>query len=95
MHGGPIGADAVGILEKPGNSSVEVGKRVLICPSVNWASDKRGPKPNAFRILGLLPSPGTIADTINISGDEVIACPEHLSNEEAAALPLAGLTAYR
>ncbi|KAG2218724.1 hypothetical protein INT45_006876 [Circinella minor] len=95
VHGGPIGADAVGVLEKPGNSSVETGTRVLVCPSVNWKSNRRGPKPNAFRILGLLPDPGTMTDTLIIDGKEVVPCPEHLSTSEAAALPLAGLTAYR
>ena len=95
VHGGAIGADAVGVLEKPGNSTVETGTRVLICPSVNWESNRRGPKPNAFRILGLLPEPGTMADIVTIDGKEVVPCPEHLSTSEAAALPLAGLTAYR
>ncbi|KAI9250518.1 hypothetical protein BDA99DRAFT_608377 [Phascolomyces articulosus] len=95
VHGGAIGADAVGILERPGCSTLEPGQRVLICPSVNWDSDRRGPKPKSFRILGLLPSPGTITDKMTIDGNEVVPCPEHLSTAEAAALPLAGLTAYR
>lgn len=47
-------------------------------------------------ILGLLPCIGTLTEEpVAIDQDELIACPEHLSNAEAAALPLAGLTAYR
>ena len=95
VHGGAIGADAVGVLEEPGNSTVKTGTCVLVCPNVNWESNRRGPKPNAFRILGLLPDPGTLTDTLTIDSNEVVVCPEHLSANEAAALPLAGLTAYR
>ncbi|KAG2217306.1 hypothetical protein INT45_013002 [Circinella minor] len=89
-----IGADAVGIVESKGTASVEEGERVLLCPSVNWDSNPAGPE-GAFRILGLLPSPGTFAETINIDSKEVFPCPAHLSTAQAAALPLAGLTAYR
>lgn len=66
----------------------------MISPSVNWDSNPRGPE-GAFAILGLLPFPGTLAETIHIDEKEVFPCPEHLSTAEAAALPLAGLTAYR
>lgn len=38
---------------------------------------------------------GTLAETIHIDEKEVFPCPDHLSTAEAAALPLAGLTAYR
>ncbi|KAI9493714.1 hypothetical protein BDB00DRAFT_883041 [Zychaea mexicana] len=89
-----LGADAVGVLEKKGAASVNEGQRVLISPSVNWDSCPRGPEGD-FRILGMLPSPGTFAETINIDSKEVFPCPEHLTDSEAAAIPLAGLTAYR
>ncbi|KAI9317203.1 hypothetical protein BX666DRAFT_1858002 [Dichotomocladium elegans] len=97
-HDSILGSDAVGFLVKKGTAQAEVGQRVLISPSVNWASDPRGPE-GKFGILGLLPSPGTVmstlAEKIHIDGQEVFPCPEHLSTAEAAALPLAGLTAYR
>ncbi|KAI8148218.1 hypothetical protein BJV82DRAFT_663604 [Fennellomyces sp. T-0311] len=89
-----LGADAVGILQKKGTATSEEGQRVIINPGVNWDSNSRGPEGD-FRILGLLPSPGTLAETINIDSKEVFPCPEHLSTAEAAALPLVGLTAYR
>ncbi|KAI8140508.1 hypothetical protein BJV82DRAFT_520015 [Fennellomyces sp. T-0311] len=94
VEGSVIGSDCVGVLAQPGSSSLEAGQRVLVSPSVNWDSDKRGPE-GAFRILGLLPSPGTLTDVINVEGKEVFPCPDHLSTSEAAALPLAGLTAFR
>jgi NADPH:quinone reductase-like Zn-dependent oxidoreductase len=42
-----------------------------------------------------MPDAGTFADEIVISQSQVRAKPAHLSFAEAAALPLAGLTAYR
>ncbi|HKK89711.1 MAG TPA: zinc-binding dehydrogenase, partial [Saprospiraceae bacterium] len=47
-----------------------------------------------YHIMGL-PENGSFAQYLLVSEDRLIQCPEHLSNEEAAALPLAGLTAYR
>ncbi|KAI8148962.1 hypothetical protein BJV82DRAFT_663310 [Fennellomyces sp. T-0311] len=97
VEGSVLGSDAVGIVEKKGTASAEEGQRVLICPSVNWVSDPLGPENGMkdFRILGLLPSPGTFAETITVDSEEVFPCPEHLTTAEAAALPLAGLTAFR
>ena len=43
----------------------------------------------------MLPQPGTFADHLFVSRDQIFAKPAHLSAEQAAALPLAGLTAYR
>ncbi|KAL1930761.1 hypothetical protein VTP01DRAFT_10923 [Rhizomucor pusillus] len=93
-EGSVLGADGVGIVVKKGSSDSQVGQRVLINPGVNWDSDPRGPE-GAFGILGLLPFAGTFADSVVIDGKELVPCPAHLSTAEAAALPLAGLTAYR
>lgn len=49
----------------------------------------------AYPISLTLVYEGTFAESINIDSKSVFPCPEHLSTEEAAALPLAGLTAYR
>lgn len=38
---------------------------------------------------------GVAAEQVVTETVEVFKCPEHLSTYEAAALPLAGLTAYR
>jgi NADPH:quinone reductase-like Zn-dependent oxidoreductase len=90
-----LGADAVGHVVKNGTSGLSVGQRVLLNPGYGWNSDERGPE-KEFTILGLLPRVGTFTEEpIIMDNDDLIACPEHLSTAEAAALPLAGLTAYR
>jgi zinc-binding alcohol dehydrogenase/oxidoreductase len=90
-----MGSDGCGVVEAVG-SSVDpslVGKDVVINPGMNW-----GPNPAAFgkdfTILGN-PDPGTFAEYVCINHTYVYPKPEHLSGAEAAALPLAGLTAFR
>lgn len=46
-------------------------------------------------MLALPPCTGTAAEEIVIDSKQVFKCPEHLPKFEAAALSLAGLTAYR
>jgi zinc-binding alcohol dehydrogenase/oxidoreductase len=69
------------------------GRDVIINPSFGW-----GPREEAqggqFSILGL-PRDGTLAEKIAVPVGQLGAKPAHLTWEEAAALPLAGLTAYR
>lgn len=69
------------------------GKPVVIFPSLDWGADPRA-QSRAFRVLGM-PDEGTFAEYIAIPKRNVFPMPEHLSWEQAAALPLAGLTAYR
>lgn len=93
--GSVIGSDAVGYITKNGSSELPVGQRVIVNPGRNWISDERGPE-GAFGIMGLAPVEGSLTDEpILVDNDDLIACPEHLSNVEAATLPLAGVTAYR
>ncbi|MDY4308005.1 zinc-binding dehydrogenase [Enterococcus mundtii] len=47
-----------------------------------------------FTILGM-PQNGTYAEYVKVSIENIVEKPTHLSWEEAASLPLAGLTAYR
>ncbi len=69
------------------------GREVIINASFDWGADQRvqGAK---FSILGL-PRDGTLAERIAVPAAQLAPKPAHLSWEEAAALPLAGLTAYR
>jgi NADPH:quinone reductase-like Zn-dependent oxidoreductase len=93
--GSILGSDAVGYIIKNGTPELPVGQRVLLNPGAGWIKDERGPE-SVFGILGLLPLAGTLTqEPIVMDHDELIACPQHLSAAEAAALPLAGLTAYR
>jgi NADPH:quinone reductase-like Zn-dependent oxidoreductase len=90
-----LGSDGAGIVEKvaePANSSW-IGKEVIINPAMFWGSDQRA-QSRDFKILGM-PRNGTLAEFISIPVDRLHEKPAHLSWEEAAALPLAGLTAYR
>ena len=69
------------------------GKPVVINPSLDWGPDPRF-QGKQYRILGL-PDDGTFAEAIRVPRANVSLMPGHLNWEQAAALPLAGLTAYR
>lgn len=66
---------------------------VVINPALYWGNDLRVQQ-KAFEVLGM-PTYGTMAEEITISTDRVHPAPKHLTAEEASAIPLAGLTAYR
>src|ERR671916_935562 len=66
---------------------------VVINPALYWGDNPRMPG-KEYRILGI-PDDGTFAQFIKVPTDHVFPKPSHLSHEEAAALPLAALTAYR
>jgi zinc-binding alcohol dehydrogenase/oxidoreductase len=89
------GSDGAGVVRAlgPGASGVEEGDEVVILPSLAWGGGEDAPEPG-FRILGG-PDDGTYAELIRIPAANVRPRPARLSWEESAALPLAGLTAYR
>jgi NADPH:quinone reductase-like Zn-dependent oxidoreductase len=68
-------------------------KEVIINPGYNWG-ERQAVQSGDFKILGT-PDDGTFAEQIAVPQEQLFAKPEHLSWEQAAALPLAGLTAYR
>lgn len=94
-EGVTLGSDGAGIVVTlgPGVDESWLGKEVLINPANNWGDNQRAQGKN-FEILGM-PKNGTFAEYINSPIDRVHEKPKFLSWEEAAALPLAGLTAYR
>lgn len=59
-----------------------------------WGPDVERPLPT-LAILGMLPQPGTLAPFIVVPRSLVYPAPPHLTDAQAASLPLAGLTAYR
>lgn len=71
----------------------DTGEEVVIYPSLAWGDSEVAFGPD-FQILGG-PSNGTYADLVVVPEANVFPKPEGLSWEEAAALPLAGLTAFR
>jgi NADPH:quinone reductase-like Zn-dependent oxidoreductase len=66
---------------------------VVIDAALDWGGDDEAPGP-AFRILGV-PDQGTYAERIVVAAHQVRPRPQGYSWLEAAALPLAGLTAWR
>jgi zinc-binding alcohol dehydrogenase/oxidoreductase len=90
-----LGSDGAGEVSALGEGvrGVLEGAPVIVNPSLDWGDGERVPGP-AFRILGM-PDDGTYAEYVRVPATNVLPKPERLSWEEAAALPLAGLTAYR
>jgi len=79
-----LGSDGAGLL---------AGKRVFFNPGINWGKDETVQSIN-YHILGM-PSHGTFASSVLVPRENVFPIPNHLNFIEAAALPLAGLTAFR
>mgnify|MGYP000119330980 CR=1 FL=1 len=90
-----LGSDGAGVVTAVGSPADQswVGREVIINPALEWGSDPRAQGPG-FRILGL-PDNGTFAEQVAIPVVNLAPKPAHLSWEQAAALPLAGLTAWR
>ncbi len=90
-----LGSDGAGEVIKVGAGVHPelVGQRVLVVPCHGWGKDPRA-QGKDFLILGM-PEQGTLAEKIVQPADRLVGMPAHLSWAEGAALPLAGLTAYR
>jgi NADPH:quinone reductase-like Zn-dependent oxidoreductase len=90
------GADGAGIVTQAGEGADPglVGREVLINPGLHWGNDPRTHNRKTFKILGL-PDDGTFAQYVKVPAAYVHPKPAHLTFEQAAALPLGGLTAYR
>ena len=99
-----LGSDGAGVVtavgEPSGGSGAGgddqgwIGKAVIIDPALYWGGKAAYQDPSGFRILGL-PDDGTMAEYVKVPISNLFEKPAHLSFEEAAALPLAGVTAYR
>jgi zinc-binding alcohol dehydrogenase/oxidoreductase len=76
-----------------GAGGPDEGTEVVVNPALYWGDDPRKPG-KEYRILGV-PDDGTFAQFVKVPAENVFPKPSHLSHEEAAAIPLAGLTAYR
>jgi zinc-binding alcohol dehydrogenase/oxidoreductase len=88
------GSDGAGVVVAAPEAADWVGKPVIINPGLNWGASAAYQDPESFRILGL-PDDGTLAEFVKVPARNLVEKPAHLSFEEAAALPLAGVTAYR
>jgi zinc-binding alcohol dehydrogenase/oxidoreductase len=90
-----LGSDGAGRVSAVGEgvTGLAEGDEVVIYPSLDWGGSEIAAGPD-FRILGV-PDQGTYAERIVLGAHQVRARPQRLSWEESAALPLAGLTAWR
>ena len=84
-----IGDQVEGVIE----GTPPVNSDVVIHPSLYWGDSLRIPGKD-YRILGL-PENGTYAQYVKVPAENVFRKPAHLLHDEAAAIPLAALTAYR
>lgn len=89
------GSDGAGIVEVSGNgvSPEWTGKEVIIDPGMGWGGNPGVQSPE-FTILGN-PDDGTFAEYVKVPLQNIHEKPAHLSLQEAAAIPLSGVTAYR
>ena len=81
----------------PEASAVWLKCRVCINPGSGWLTDPDSPEsPEGYLTRGASAGGmGTLQQYILVDQDDVVAAPEHLNDAEGAALPAAGLTAWR
>jgi len=94
-----LGSDFVGTVVAPA-SSPWVGKRVLPYPAIGWLKDTKGPDVpgKQFGVYGGTKQSngiGAFAEYICVDASSCVEAPRHLSDEAAAAVPMASLTAWR
>jgi NADPH:quinone reductase-like Zn-dependent oxidoreductase len=89
------GSDGSGVVVEAGSAEDNgwIGRDVIINPGMNWGDD-----PNfhsrQFTILGL-PDNGTFAEFVKVPVSALYPKPIYGSFQDAAAIPLGGLTGYR
>lgn len=96
--GAVLGSDGAGTIRALGDGltpspGMSVGDEVLILPSLFWGPSPVAPGPS-YQILGS-PTNGTHAELVVVPAANVYPRPRHLSSAQAAALPMASLTAWR
>lgn len=97
----PLLGDGAGIVVAAGeDASPEwLHKRVIINPGIGWKESLDGPEDLSgwYSLLGGTKyyKKGTLTEYIIMDEDQLVETPDHLTDCEAAALPIAGLTAWR
>lgn len=91
-----LGSDGAGeIVSASQNDAFKnIEKEVILNPGMNWGEKESAQSFATFKILGL-PDNGTFAEYASVPAEYVYPKPKHLTYTQAAALPLAGVTAYR
>lgn len=91
-----LGSDVCGVVApdansiSPENTTVQ---HVIVDPSMQWGDDYRAQGPN-YNPIGM-PSQGALAEYVCVPSANVYPAPSHLTEEQAATVPMAGVTAYR
>lgn len=90
-----LGSDGSGVVAEVGEGVADswLNQEVIINPSNNWGGDENYQSKD-FKILGL-PDDGTFAEYVKTRVEYLYNKPAYLNWEQAAAFPLAGLTAFR
>lgn len=90
-----LGSDGAGVVSSVGIGVDPrwVGREVLVDPGSDWG-DNPSVHSDKFTILGL-PRDGTFATHVCVPAVQLHHKPAHMNWSQAAALPLAGVTAYR
>ena len=90
-----LGSDGCGVVQTcgPDVDTSWQDRAVILNPGLDWGH-RTAVQSDKFRILGL-PDDGTFAERVRVPASALVERPAHLDAPHAAALPLAGLTAYR
>jgi NADPH:quinone reductase-like Zn-dependent oxidoreductase len=90
-----LGSDCAGVVDAVGAGVDEkwLGQEVIVDPGSHWGDNPRAHSAE-YIILGM-PEAGAFAEYVKVPAGNLYIKPAHMSFEEAAALPLAGVTAYR
>jgi NADPH:quinone reductase-like Zn-dependent oxidoreductase len=90
-----LGSDGAGVVSSVGTEvgGVAPGDEVVFDPTLGWGEGEEAPTP-AFEIYGV-PRDGTFAERALVPAANVAPKPARLNWQEAAALNLGGLTAWR
>lgn len=90
-----LGCDGAGVVDMVGEgvTDANIGDEVVIYPGRNWGSNRHAPGAD-FGLLGM-PFDGMVAEYVCVPVGNLAPKPAHLSFEEAAAVPLTGLTSWR
>ncbi|MCG8653399.1 MAG: zinc-binding dehydrogenase [Pirellulales bacterium] len=90
-----LGSDGSGVVIKTGAElgNFWQGREVILNPGLHWGEESAF-QSDRFSILGL-PQDGTFATQVVVAASQLRDKPDHLDWFQAAALPLAGVTAWR
>lgn len=93
-----LGSDGAGVITArgPGVEDMAEGAEVVVNPTLDWPNERDSPPRGGYD--GLLigyPTDGTLAEYVVVPRANVEPKPGHLNWEQAAAVPLVGITTYR